>query len=253
MAFEYIQSHDGSLTLYSAKYNEHYHSLREGALQESYKKHIFPAFACADIASAAHILDICFGLGYNVYSCLLYAQKYLPKTKLHITSVELDLPLIRSLVDFTYPQEFEEIYDFKKIQISLSSDLCYESEHLSIKIINQDAREAIANLTQSFDIMFQDPFSLNKTPLFWTTEYFQLIKQKMHPKTILTTYAKSSAILYTMSECGFVLYKNKEKKRTIGTLASLQFAEFADFLTIDMKNKLQIHPDLCMLHDKDFL
>ena len=253
MAFEYIKSHDGSLTLYSKKYNEHYHSLRDGALQESYKKHIFPAFACTTPKDNTYVLDICFGLGYNVYSCILYAQKYLPNIKLHITSVELDLPLIHSLIDFAYPQEFEDIYDFKKIQASLSSDLCYDSEHLSIKIVNQDAREAIAILGQSFDIIFQDPFSLNKTPLFWTTEYFQLIKQKMHPKTILTTYAMSSAILYTMSECGFVLYKNKEKKRTIGTLASLQFAEFADFLTIDMKNKLQIHPDLCVLYDKDFL
>ena len=252
MAFDYIESRDGSLTLYSAKYNEHYHSLRDGALQESYKKHIFPAFACTEQANSIHILDICFGLGYNVYSCLLYAQKYLPKTKLHITSVELDLPLIHSLTDFTYPKEFDEIRDFRKIQTALSQSLHYESEYLSVQIINQDAREAIASLDSSFDIVFQDPFSLGKTPLFWTSEYFQLLKQKMRENAVLTTYAMSSKVLYTMSQCGFFLHKNKEQKRTIGTLACLQFGEFADFPSIDMKNKLQIHPELCVLHDKDF-
>ena len=36
----WIQSDDGSYTAYSPEYNEHYHSTKDGALNESLKKHI---------------------------------------------------------------------------------------------------------------------------------------------------------------------------------------------------------------------
>ena len=45
MAKKWVQSEDGSYTAYSSEYDEHYHSTKDGALNESLKKHIEPAFA----------------------------------------------------------------------------------------------------------------------------------------------------------------------------------------------------------------
>lgn len=42
-------SSDGSYTLFSQEYQESYHSLRDGAINETMHKHIFPAFKYADL------------------------------------------------------------------------------------------------------------------------------------------------------------------------------------------------------------
>ena len=41
---EFIKTNDGSYTLYSEQYTQHYHSSFDGALKETIYKHISPAF-----------------------------------------------------------------------------------------------------------------------------------------------------------------------------------------------------------------
>jgi len=44
MTLEIVQSEDGSFTAYSKKFDEHYHSLKDGAYTEALYKHVIPAF-----------------------------------------------------------------------------------------------------------------------------------------------------------------------------------------------------------------
>jgi len=53
-----VRSDDGSCTAYSAQYDEHYHSTKDGALTESLYKHVMPGFSCFPDASPVRILDI---------------------------------------------------------------------------------------------------------------------------------------------------------------------------------------------------
>lgn len=44
-----IQTIDGSNTLYSTKYNQHFHDLKTGAIKESLNKHVIPALTLKKI------------------------------------------------------------------------------------------------------------------------------------------------------------------------------------------------------------
>ncbi len=73
------QSADGSMSAYNAEFDECYHSLKDGALNESLYKHIYPSLqhckthygdTLEALPNALYVLDICFGLGYNTLALL---------------------------------------------------------------------------------------------------------------------------------------------------------------------------------------
>ena len=120
-------SEDGSYTAYSKEYEEHYHSTKDGALFESLVKHVQPAFKLKEKQEEIHILDICFGLGFNTLATLWYYKQNSLSAKINIYSPELDASLVKSLNNFTYPKEFEE---FKHIIQAIVEDGVYEDEKL---------------------------------------------------------------------------------------------------------------------------
>ncbi|MBN2869511.1 MAG: hypothetical protein JXK04_00985, partial [Campylobacterales bacterium] len=93
----WVQSDDGSYTAYSSEYDEHYHSTKDGALNESLKKHIEPAFALHAQKEDLRIIDICFGLGFNTLLSLYWRDTCFPDKTLEIYSPELDGDLVASL------------------------------------------------------------------------------------------------------------------------------------------------------------
>lgn len=99
-------SEDGTYTAYSKEYDEHYHSTKDGALQESLLKHILPAFKIKKNQNEINILDICYGLGFNTLATLYYYKKNNLTSKLNIYSPELDAILVASLKNFTYPKRW---------------------------------------------------------------------------------------------------------------------------------------------------
>ena len=95
--------------LYSTKYNQHFHDIKTGAINESLQKHVIPALLFFDQKTDLNILDICFGIGYNTFSTIYYMKKESLNKKINIFTPELDLELVDSLIDFEYPNEFEDI------------------------------------------------------------------------------------------------------------------------------------------------
>ena len=77
-----VLSEDGSFTAYSKEYDEHYHSTKDGALNESILKHVLPAFKIKKNLEEINILDICFGLGFNTLATLYYHKKKLSYFKI---------------------------------------------------------------------------------------------------------------------------------------------------------------------------
>ena len=100
-------SDDGSFTAYSSEYDEHYHSTKDGALNESLLKHVIPAFNVKSKQKVINILDICFGLGFNTLATIYYYKQNNLKSKINIYSPELDSTLVASLKKFNFPKEFD--------------------------------------------------------------------------------------------------------------------------------------------------
>ena len=237
-------SEDGSYTAYSKEYNEHYHSTKDGALHESLTKHINPAFSVKKNQDEINILDICFGLGFNTLATLLFHKQNNLKSKLKIYSPELDSQLVKSLVNFSYPKEFEQ---FKNIIKSIVEDGIYEDEYFYIEIFLGDAREYIKRFDAKFDIVYQDAFSPTTNHILWTKEYFSNIEGSMKDDGVLTTYSTALKTRLALYENGFKLYLNKGENFRTATVASK--IELDKFELVDMKHKISCNPNVKSLRD----
>ena len=237
-------SEDGSYTAYSKEYNEHYHSTKDGALHESLVKHVEPAFSLKEQQDEMIILDICYGLGFNTLTTLYYYQKNSLNAKLKIYSPELDASLVKSLVDFTYPKEFES---FKPIIKALSEVGFYEDERFYIEVFLGDAREYVKKFENKFDIVYQDAFSPSTNPMLWTKEYFKDIKRSIKDDGILTTYSISLATRLALFENNFNIYLNIGEGYRDATIASPSRLE--SFKKVDMEHKIACNPNATSLRD----
>ena len=241
---EMVLSKDGSYTAYSKEYDEHYHSTKDGALQESLLKHVFPAFKIKDNLDEINILDICFGLGFNTLATIYYHKKNSLTSKINIYSPELDASLVKSLDSFSYPKEFD---DFRHIIMSLVQNGSYRDETLYIELFLGDAREYVKQFTNMFDIVYQDAFSPKSNPSLWTKEYFSDIKNSMKKDGVLTTYSIALATRLALYENGFIVYINIGEGFRDATVASM--IELNEFIEVDMKHKILCNPHVKPLMD----
>lgn len=238
------KSEDGSFTAYSLEYQEHYHSTKDGALSESYKKHVIPAFSTLQEQEEVCVLDICYGLGFNTLCTILYFQKHAPQKKLRIYSPELDASLVHSLQNFCYPKEFDSL---APIINAISKCGVYEDETLFVEVFLGDAREYVRGFRDAFDIVYQDAFSPSANPVLWTQEYFADIKNAMKSNAVLTTYSTALASRLALHENGFLIFVNEGEGFRAATIAA--FRELEGFKKVDMLHKIACNPNAASLRD----
>jgi len=244
---EQITTDDGSLTLYSKEFGEAYHSPKDGALHESLTKHVKPAFDLQQGKSSLKVLDICFGLGYNTFATIHYVKTRKLPTKVHIVSPEFDEALVRSLKDFTYPPEFE---DLRFIIEAISKDFYYEDEQFKVEVLIGDARELLSqNTAHSFDIIYQDAFSPKVNPLLWTREWFADVRAHCAEDAVLTTYSIAAATRMGLHENGFVLHYFDAPGIRRALIASPRRIESLEW--IDMALKIERNPSARSLRDSE--
>lgn len=240
-----VQSADGSYTAYSKEYDEYYHSTKDGALFESLKKHVEPAFLAKGGTKEITILDICFGLGFNTLATLYYRQKNAPDVKLRIFSPELDSSLVTGLLDFSYPDEFEP---FLHIIAALVKNGVYEDATTYIELFLGDARVYVKGFApKNFDVVFQDAFSPASNPVLWTREYFTDIKNIIKDDGVLTTYSIALPTRLALYENGFGLFINSGEGFRDATIASPTTLD--GFERVDMEHKIKCNPLVCSLRD----
>ena len=246
---QFVKTSDGSYTCYSKKFDECYHSIKDGALQESLKKHVEPAFLLiGSKKEKLTILDLCFGLGYNTLTTLYYVDTRSLNLKLHIVSPEIDRSLVKSLDNFPYPETLQK---FKPIIDEISKTGCYEDENLKIDVVFTDAREFLKNTDLTFDIVYQDAFSPKKNPLLWTKEYFADLVKHLSCDAIITTYSSATPVRLGMVENSLFVYKPNLNGVRNGTIASP--SSKLPLTKIDMKLKKECNLDATSMQDKDYV
>jgi len=240
-----VQTIDGSNTLYSKKYNQNFHSIVDGALNESLSKHVIPTFKLLKNKDKLNILDICFGIGYNTFSTIYYCLKNNIKTKITFYSPELDENLINSLKEFSYPKEFDII---KHIINEVSINKYYKDEQFEINIKIQDARKYIKTLN-NINIVYQDAFSSDVNKELWTKEYFSDIKSILNLQSLISTYSIATPIRLSMSFNNLNIYQHILPNNRKATIASNYNIENDFFKYIDMDKKLLNNPSAKALSD----
>jgi len=241
-----VATKDGSNTLFSKLYNQHYHNPDDGAINEALTKHIIPAFTYHQNKKELTILDICFGIGYNTFSTIYYVIKNNLDVKLNFYSPELDGNLVKSLENFEFPKEFEEIRHIIK---SIAKNNKYEDEKIKIEIFIGDARKYIKTLKEnSFDIVFQDAFSSEVNFELWTKEYFDDIYKLAKDNFIMSSYAVATPIRLSMYEAKFFIYQHIPTKRKITIATKTKQNIIGKY--IDMELKKQRNKEASALYDK---
>ncbi|GGD30531.1 hypothetical protein GCM10012288_00730 [Malaciobacter pacificus] len=243
-----VATKDGSNTLFSQKYNQHYHNPDDGAIQESLTKHIIPTLDFHKGKKELNILDICFGIGYNTFTTLFYILQNNINIKVNIYSPELDGELVKSLETFKFPKEFEEI---KHIIKSVATTNKYEDENIKIEINIGDARNYIKSFPNDFfNIIYQDAFSSDVNMELWTKEYFDDLYNISHENCVMSTYSIASPVRLSMNEAGYFIYEHRPAKRKI----TLAFKQRQDIIGkyIDMDLKKLRNTSIKAIYDKDF-
>lgn len=213
-----MKTDDGSTTLFIEEYEQAMHST-SGAYEESLLKHLLPSGILNEKTRTVNILDIGFGLGYNI---LALVQEYCENKKsnpINIISIEKERTFIPFMDKIKFNDKKDITYELVKEAYSKG-----EAKKTGINILVKfgDAREIIQTLeAETFDAVFQDPFSPSKNPELWSLEYFKKIYTLMKKTGILTTYSSANQIRRAMLEAGFYIGKGPSvgKKRE-GTVAS---------------------------------
>lgn len=242
-------TNDGSFTLYSKEFSQHYHNVKDGALHESLSKHVIPSYEFVKDFKQVHILDICFGIGYNTLATLYYYSMMQTNKKIFIYSPEFNLDLLQSLVQFPYPKEFEKYHN---IVSALSNNFFYEDQALTIQIYNGDAREYLDILARKkvkIDIVYQDAFSSNVNRSLWTKEYFAQIYKLLGKKSVITTYSIATSVRLSMYENSLKIYEVVQNNTNKSTIATVESLEDSKYKFIDMELKKQRNPSATPLYD----
>lgn len=214
-----ITTDDGSTTLFIEEYEQAMHST-SGAYEESLLKHISPSGILHEKNRSVNVLDIGFGLGYNILALVHEYSENKKGNPINIISIEKEE---RAFLPFMDKIKFNDKRDisYELVKKAYSKGKAKEGR-INISVKFGDAREIIQNLeTETFDAVFQDPFSPSKNPELWSIEYFKTIYRLMKKTGTMTTYSSANQIRRAMIEAGFYIGKGPSvgKKRE-GTLAS---------------------------------
>lgn len=213
-----IETGDGSATLFLDEYEQAMHS-SSGAYEEAVLKHVIPSGILLKEKNEVYVLDVGFGLGYNVLALLQLYSISGSRFKLNIISLEKDKSFSFYMDSIVFNDERDSLYGIIKKAYTEGS---VQWEDCSLRILFGDARESLKNLKgYRFDAVFHDPFSPAKNPELWSVEYFKLIARLMKHDAVLTTYSSADHIRKAMIEAGLVVGKGPSvgQKRE-GTLAS---------------------------------
>lgn len=205
-----IVSADGTLTYYSHRFNACYHSLRDGALQESLHKHVYPPMRIHNTLAkdSLCILDLCFGLGYNSFCTAVEYPKAGFLGDIEIISPEIDRSVLAKISDIATSGFWQ---DLEITRILDDLEHCGKStlkEGIYLSVIFEDAFSVLKSFAPalSFDVIYHDAFSKRNTPEFWTYECFSLLFSLLADDGILTSYSTSRPTIEVAKEAGFFTY-----------------------------------------------
>ncbi len=222
---ELIRTDDGSLTIRHSGIGEEYHS-KQGALSESQILYLersgFNAVLKSEKlgpkVSELRVLDVGLGLGYNALSTISAWLSNPAKTNLGLTSLEINPDLIEALAHQQGPwmQDWSDLWlrvagslekvDGRNWRADISHPL---DSNLSCvwRVTIGDASEQMALDGQSFDYIWQDPFSPKKNPEMWSESWFKSLLTYSHGSTRLMTYSVARSVRDNLEASGWVWEK----------------------------------------------
>lgn len=206
MKRKFIETADGSTSIYLEEMDEHYHS-KHGAIAES--NHIFIKNGLLPKSSQEEIsvFEVGMGTGLNVMTTIKAADEHQLKVHYHtveafpIKEEELGLINFSSLLGMdqglflrihTVPWEIENLLQDN-----------FKLSKFHSKLSELELRAAF------FDVVYFDAFAPEKQEEMWTEEIFQKMFDVLKAEGILVTYCVKGVIRRRLQAVGFRVEKLK--------------------------------------------
>ena len=227
-----VRTGDSTDTLFCREYGQTMHS-DSGAYGEAVNMHVLPSGVLDSAAEHLSVLDIGFGLGYNVLALLFESEVRCPEKNIRVVSLERDrgyAPYVRGV---SFGDEKDRWHDIIK--------RAYESGFLregrfSLDFMFMDARDSVRRLPGGqFDAVFHDPFSPGMNPELWTVDFFRELLPKLKSGARLTTYSSAAQVRAALVAAGFSVARGpsfgRKKEGTVacnGPMTDSINEEYAD-------------------------
>lgn len=213
------RTEDGSFTFTSGLYGEAFHSL-SGARAEAIYKFVVPSgIASRAERGSVHILDVCFGLGYNTAAALDCLADY-PTCTVGVIGLENNLGVLEAAIR----ENLLTIWSDRTQALlgELAEKLVLQQDCLQLRLIIADARQGIQQVPDQWaDAIFFDPFSPRRCPQLWTIDFCRLVANKLKPDGYIVTYSCASAVRSAWQELGLCLWAVEPLgRKSPGTIAS---------------------------------
>lgn len=196
---------DGSHTLYTSTYDEHYHSIH-GALQESLHVFIESGLkACETSSEEIRIFEMGLGTGLNA---LLTGLEETTKP-IHYVAVEA-IPLSWEQVEsLNYPSEIghEQAANYHQMihQSPWGKDIQLHSHFTLRKLVGK--LEEIDFSEEYFDVFYFDAFAPDTQPELWTEEIFRKLYSWARPGAVWVTYSAKGQVRRNLIAAGWEVEK----------------------------------------------
>ena len=195
---------DGSSTLYSSRFDEHYHSLH-GAIQES--EHVFIEMGLKPAVKdkkQLSILEIGFGTGLNALLTLLRA----PEILINYLGIEAYPLGEEEIAQLNYGEQIEatdadiQIGKLHRADWEISVEINPNFFLHKSKVLLEEFKS-----DRSFHLVYFDAFAPNTQPELWTSNIFLKIFTYCEPGAILVTYSSKGDVRRALIQAGFEVEK----------------------------------------------
>ena len=191
--FPIVPTSDGSKTLYSERFGEHYHSTF-GAAGES--NHVFiEAGYLAASADPVSVLEAGFGTGLNAWLTLQQAGKQHRQT--YYEAIEL-YPVDQCTAD-----EISDDDVFRSLHVAPWEEPVQITPYFVLHKRRSDLLQTA--FTRNFDVVYFDAFSPAVQPEMWSCDIFACLYAAMNLEAVLTTYCAKGEVRRTLKSVGFTV------------------------------------------------
>ncbi|MBI9053905.1 MAG: tRNA (5-methylaminomethyl-2-thiouridine)(34)-methyltransferase MnmD [Bacteroidales bacterium] len=208
-----ITTKDKSTTLYTEKFDEHYHSTF-GAINESLHIFINEGLLYSNLKTV-NIFEVGFGTGLNAF--LTYIQSQKSNITVNYICIE-KFPIQKNIANqLNYPEllspENKSIFNLFH-ECEWNKDIAINELFTFKKVLGDFTKYDFDN---KYDIIYFDAFAPEKQPELWNLSIFQKVYTVLNNKGILTTYSSKGIVKNNLREAGFIVkrLKGPEGKRHI--------------------------------------
>lgn len=199
------RTEDGSLTLYTPTFGEHYHSTH-GAVQES--QHIYLGLglearlqALTDRDEPLRLFEVGFGTGLNALLSFLAAERH--QRPIHYYSIERYPlpPEVYSQLDYPLEGLTSSAEQLQSLHRAPWDEAIPLSPYFTLHKLRGDLSSC--DFPPALDLVYYDAFSPEKQPELWAEPLLARLARCCRPGTLLTTYCAKGEVRRRLERSGF--------------------------------------------------